>query len=91
MYYKNVSSSVKTFHGVTFEPGQTKQVSRYINNKYMILTNDKPIETQKKQQKPSSEKLKDDAQKKDSQKSDTDKKDDQKQDNDKKSPDGKQS
>lgn len=66
MYYKNVSLSVKTFHGVTFKPGETKEVNQYINHKFMILV-DKPeiqpstehtSQQSQKQQKPSSEKAK---------------------------------
>ena len=68
MYYKNVSLSVKTFHGVTFNPGATEQVDHYINDLFMIpvsgpsevktvsteTTSQQPV----KQQKPSSEKPK---------------------------------
>lgn len=67
MYYKNVSYSEKTFYGVTFRPGETKEVDQYINNKFMVLV-DKVENTEKeekespqqinKQQKPSSEKSK---------------------------------
>lgn len=67
MYYKNVSYSEKTFYGVTFQPGETKEVDQYINNKFMVLV-DKVENTEKeekespqqinKQQKPSSEKSK---------------------------------
>lgn len=54
MFYKNTSYSVKTFYGVTFEPGQIKEVNGIINDKFMIIV-DKPINTQPKevQQKPS--------------------------------------
>lgn len=55
MFYKNVSSSVKTFHGVTFKPGEVKEVNSYINHKFMILQKDQPKNIQ---QKPSSEKQK---------------------------------
>ena len=73
MYYKNVSLSVKTFHGVTFKPGEIKEVSQNINHKLMILVSDeegkkatkiKVKSTEEaspqlvKQQKPSSEKPK---------------------------------
>ena len=40
MYYKNVSFSVKTFHGVTFKPGETKEVDKYINSKFMVLVSE---------------------------------------------------
>lgn len=74
MYYKNVSLSVKTFHGVTFKPGETKEVDKYINHKLMVLISEEEgkriskaktkISTEEtspqlvKQQKPSSEKPK---------------------------------
>lgn len=65
MFYKNVSLSVKTFHGVTFRPGQVKEVDKCINNLFMIEVDEKEIkkteekpQPQQKQQKPSSEKLK---------------------------------
>lgn len=57
MFYKNVSTSVKTFHGVTFNPGDVKEVKKYINDKWMILTDEKNKEPEI-QQKPSSEKIK---------------------------------
>ena len=63
MFYKNVSMSVKTFHGVTFQPGETKEVDKTISNKWMILTENKPKVTTS-QQKLSSEKLKKDTPKK---------------------------
>lgn len=56
MFYKNISTSVKTFHGVTFKPGEIKEVSDYINHRFMILS-DKPTSSNM-QQKPSSEKPK---------------------------------
>lgn len=49
IYYKNTSCSVKTFHGVSFNPGEVKAVPDFINQKYMIRV-DNPI-----QQKPSSD------------------------------------
>lgn len=58
MLYKNTSYSAKTFYGVTFQPGETKEVSDYINNKYMILVEDAIQHTTKIQQKPSPEKPK---------------------------------
>lgn len=53
MFYKNISCSVKTFHGVTFKPNETKEVSEYINNKYMILVDAPVKEAVNVQQKPS--------------------------------------
>lgn len=32
MYYKNNSTGTKTYHGVTFKPGEIHQVNGYINN-----------------------------------------------------------
>ena len=32
IYYRNTSSATKTFYGVTFNPGEVKAVSGYINN-----------------------------------------------------------
>ncbi len=67
MFYKNVSYSVKTFHGVTFKPGEIKEVDKYINNKFMIPADGIPNKTDNKlpqedntqqQQKPSSDKPK---------------------------------
>ena len=57
MFYKNVSTSVKTFHGVTFNPGDIKKVDKYINDKWMILA-DKPLKGNETQQKLSSDKSK---------------------------------
>ena len=33
MFYKNNSFVTKTFYGVTFQPGEVKEVPGYINNK----------------------------------------------------------
>ena len=43
MFYKNVSASAKTFYGVTFKPGEIKEVPGFINVLYMIRVNG-PIE-----------------------------------------------
>lgn len=67
MYYKNVSLSVKTFHGVTFRPHEIKEVDSYINASYMIPVEGPEVKAENieetsqqksKQQKPSSEKSK---------------------------------
>lgn len=65
MFYKNVSLSVKTFHGVTFRPGEVKEVGDYINNLFMVEVDENEVKNteeekpqQQKQQKPSSEKPK---------------------------------
>lgn len=34
--YKNIGTVTKTFHGVTFEPGDIKEVSAYINARKFI-------------------------------------------------------
>lgn len=34
--YKNTSLSVKTFYGVTFKPGETRDVTGFINDPSMI-------------------------------------------------------
>jgi len=62
MFYKNTSCSVKTFYGVTFEPGQINEVADYINDRFMVPV-DKPAEKSKieVQQKPSPAKSKKDA------------------------------
>ena len=33
MFYKNISIATKTFYGVTFKPGDIKDVPGYINDK----------------------------------------------------------
>lgn len=64
MFYKNVSYSDKTFYGLTFKPGEIKEVDKYINHTHMILV-DAPEKNNKElpqpvqeQQKPSSDKSK---------------------------------
>ena len=36
MYYRNLSNSAKTFYGVTFPPGETREVPSTINHKDML-------------------------------------------------------
>ena len=56
MFYKNCSYTAKTFYGVTFEPGQTKEVDGIINNMWMVPVNDAATKvTKSTQQKPSPE------------------------------------
>lgn len=55
MFYKNISYSEKTFYGVTFKPGETKEVNDFINHKLMIRVDDPVINPSNKQQKPSPE------------------------------------
>lgn len=38
MFYTNGSSITKTFHGVTFQPGETKEVFGYINDPYFYIS-----------------------------------------------------
>ena len=47
LVYKNISSVTKTFHGVTFRPGEIKQVSNYINDKYFVMYPSMPKEPPK--------------------------------------------
>ena len=42
--YKNISLSVKTFHGVTFKPGDVKEVTDFINDDGFIVVKPKPSE-----------------------------------------------
>ena len=37
MYYKNLASFEKTFYGVTFKPGEIKEVPGFINDKQLIV------------------------------------------------------
>ena len=60
MFYKNISYSVKTFHGVIFNPNEIKEVKQAINSKFMILVDPPKIkkveieaERAQEQQKPS--------------------------------------
>ena len=38
MVYKNISNSKKVFYGVTFKPGDIKEVPGYVNDKQMIVS-----------------------------------------------------
>ena len=58
MLYKNTSCSEKTFHGVTFKPGEVHDVSDYINNIAMIPVSELSIETNSKFQQKLSDKPK---------------------------------
>lgn len=46
-YYKNVSNTIKTFYGVTFQPQQTAGVAKYINDAKMIRVPAPKIEPKK--------------------------------------------
>ncbi len=37
MLYKNISYSAKTFYGITFKPGEVKEVPGYINDIKMVV------------------------------------------------------
>lgn len=37
MYYRNISFGTKTFYGVTFQPGDIKEVKAFINDPKMLL------------------------------------------------------
>lgn len=58
MFYKNTSNAKKTFHGVTFKPGETKSVSGYINDPSFVRAKEMPKEPPKRVDcaKPSSQK-----------------------------------
>ena len=63
MFYKNISYSTKTFYGVTFKPGEIKEVAGDVNSPWMIEVEAPkapvtPTEVQKPQQKPSPDKPK---------------------------------
>lgn len=47
IYYKNISSKTKKFHGVTFKPGEVCGVNNYINAKCMIVV-DEPAKKKEK-------------------------------------------
>lgn len=55
MFYKNTSCFAKTFYGVTFQPGETKEVSGYINDKFFIVMDAPQPKSVDKQQKLSSD------------------------------------
>lgn len=83
MLYKNTSYTEKTFYGVKFKPGETKEVDGIINSKCMILA-DEPAKETKVQQKPSSEKpKKEDPKPVDPEKEEPQKEEDPKKDTDK--------
>ncbi len=61
MLYKNVSYTVKTFYGVKFNPGDTKEVNGVINDKWMVLV-DSEHSSSTHQNKISPETLRNDSQ-----------------------------
>lgn len=44
MLYKNTSNVKKTFHGVTFKPGEIKDSPKYINDPEFERANEMPKE-----------------------------------------------
>ena len=57
MFYQNLSLLTKTFHGVTFKPGQIAEVNEYINDMQMIeVAKPKQTSSAKKQEEPKQEK-----------------------------------
>lgn len=55
MWYQNLSKYAKTFFGVTFQPGEIKEVSGTINHKDFYVVN--PPKKEKKQEPPKVEKV----------------------------------
>lgn len=53
MIYKNISSCTKTFYGVSFKPGEVKDVPGFVNDKYMIVESSLPTPQEVKEIKPS--------------------------------------
>lgn len=53
MVYKNISNSKKIFYGVTFNPGDIKEVPGYINDRQMIVSKLKDTKVFKQQNKKS--------------------------------------
>lgn len=56
MIYRNTSTSVKTFYGVTFQPGDVHEVAGYINDPAMMKLNEMPKEHPKTSRKQSKQK-----------------------------------
>lgn len=53
MVYKNISNSKKQFYGVTFKPGEVKEVPGFVNDKHMIASTLPPaVKTDAKPVKP---------------------------------------
>lgn len=48
MYYRNTSRVLKTFQGVSFKPGETKEVSQYINDPMFVRVESMPKEPPKR-------------------------------------------
>lgn len=50
MIYKNTSTIQKTFHGVTFKPGDIKEVPGYINDRGFVRVAELPKEPPKRKE-----------------------------------------
>ena len=68
MLYKNISLTQKTFHGVTFKPGEVKEVPGYINNRGFIPVDEMPQEPPKRVEHKKSEASKQESSKQESSK-----------------------
>lgn len=53
MFYRNVSKSTKTFYGVVFKAGETKEVAGPINDMLMIRVEQPIAKAAKSQKSPS--------------------------------------
>lgn len=56
MVYKNISTSRKQFYGVTFNPGETKEVPGYVNDTHMVVSTLPKVEKDTKVSKQSTQK-----------------------------------
>ena len=65
MFFKNVSYSAKTFYGVTFGPGEVKEVDGQINSRWLIPVDGPATVPEQVQKKPSSDKSKKESEKPD--------------------------
>ncbi len=57
MFYKNLSHSAKTFHGVTFKPGEVKEVDAFINSLFMVPVEAPKQKPEKKEEKKETKKV----------------------------------
>lgn len=48
MFYKNNSDTAKTFYGITFKPGEIKEVPGYVNDKEFERVSTMPKEPPKR-------------------------------------------
>ena len=66
MIYKNLGHTTRTFHGVTFNPGDTKEVNGYINAKEFVAVD--KLDTVSDKKEPEKEDKKEDKRSKDNKK-----------------------